>query len=267
MTCTSKIAENGFRPRVSTTPGRLALSHADMLWNFLPSLLATLLSLLWLNIDAFFKLTQPFVSLSRPSTAKESILVNYYYSFLPITLFNAIKNRHLRVVWVGIVSLMSFHLTVLAGGVFAPRYDATHGEPRMFPQTSALITLELFFTVYALSLMLPWTFAVSRKLPKKYYTLADRINLISQSRLLDDKDFGNLTEKRDLLAQLLLSRRQYFYGHTTGRDGKKQLTIDWVDGQGDEGWKVSKYSGTRLGEKYREWRSKSKQQPVLVALP
>jgi len=69
----------------------------------------------------------------------------------------------------------------------------------MYPDPKALATLELSFTVYAISFPLLWTFSISRKLPKKYNNLADGINLISQSRLLDDDTFADLGSRDDLI--------------------------------------------------------------------
>jgi len=237
-----------------------------MLWNFTPSFLATILVLLWMNIDAFFKITQPFVSLSHPSTAEESILINYLYSFRYLALFNAIQNKHWRVAWVGVVSIVSFHLSSLAGGVFEPRCDNDLPDVcRIYPNIKVLKTLRDFFAVYALSLTLLWSFSVSRKLPRNYYNLADGINLISQSRLLYDDAFADLSSKDELVYRLKLARGLYFYGVATGLDGEQHLTVDRIaqveNGikrrQTEVGLKNFQYSGTGIGEKYREWRLKS----------
>lgn len=123
----------------------------------------------------------------------------------------------------GVVAIVSLHLSVLAGGVFS--FVCSNVDCHI---PKALATLELFFTVCAISFPLLWTFSISRKLPKKYNNLADAISLISQSRLLDDDTFADLSSMDGPIYRLKLARGLYYYGVTTGRDGMQHLTVDRV---------------------------------------
>jgi len=163
---------------------------------------------------------------------------------------------------VGLVAIVLLHLSVLAGGVF--RLVCSNVDCHMYPDPKALATLELFFTVCAISFPLLWTFSISRKLPKRCNNLDDGINRISQSRLFDDDTFADLGSRDDPIYRLKLARGLYYYGVTTGRDGKQHLTVDRVaevkegikQRQSEKALENFQYSGNWFGRKYQKWKTK-----------
>lgn len=64
-------------------------------YSYLPTIVATLFSLLWNWIDLDVKRIQPWIEVSKPggAEAKNSLLIDYTSDFLPIAPFRAAKRR------------------------------------------------------------------------------------------------------------------------------------------------------------------------------
>lgn len=77
-------------PSVNEIPG-----HAFFAYSYLPTIVATLYSLMWNWIDLDVKRVQPWIEVSKPGgvAAKTSLLVDYTVDFLAIAPFKAAKRR------------------------------------------------------------------------------------------------------------------------------------------------------------------------------
>lgn len=230
------ITEKGFPPLVSTRPiwingTSIKVTRAELLWNFIPVIIAAYVTRLWIMIDMFFRVIQPFVSLSRPTVPDKSILLNYPTMLPGHIIFQACTNGHWKLAWIASVSLLTRGLPVLVGGVFTSQDKHNTGEFRIYPQKTAFIFIIALFIIYSLTFIVIWLPGTSRKMPRNLYTIADTISILHQSQLLDDPEFAHLSNKEDLVAKLRLSRHLYAYGITAGRDGMSpnQLAVDQAD--------------------------------------
>ncbi|KAF8542613.1 hypothetical protein BDD12DRAFT_876013 [Trichophaea hybrida] len=228
--------ETGFSPGVSMEPIRINgisinVTPAGLLWNFVPVLIAASVSRVWIIIDLFFRITQPFVSLSRPTLPEYSILLNYPTMPPVYVSIKACMNGHWKLAWVSAVSLLTRLLPVLVGGVFTVEDKHQVGEYRLYPQKTAFISIILLFILYSITCIMLWLPGTSRKMPRNLFTIADTISLLHRSKMLDDPEFGDLSSKEDLAAKLRLSRHLYAYGFTADN----HLTVDRVERVNTEG--------------------------------
>lgn len=226
--------ERGFLPHLPTLPSANGFSPSNFLFSFIPSLIGTVLFLLWQPIDVYFRAVQPFAVLSSPqgSRAEHSILLAYP-SHLPLqATFLALSARHYKLAWISFMSLASLPLPVLAGGVFSALYYPSLNEVRITAYMPAFYTLLAFFALYTLSFPVAIWPRRKRYLPHDISTLADLISFLYQSPLLADKVLREPRSKTDLATRLIVSppgeqeRPVYGFGIYRGRDGREHLGIE-----------------------------------------
>ncbi|EEP83021.1 predicted protein [Uncinocarpus reesii 1704] len=228
-----KPIRNGFLPLLPTLPSPSGFSPSNFLYSFIPALIGTLLFLAWQPLDVYFRTIQPFASLSSPDgTSADSSLLLKYNSCLPfeVTIL-ALTNRHYKVAYISLVSLISLTLPVLAGGMFMARWYAAESEIRISTHQPAFYTLIAFVAVYALSFFALWP-RRKRYLPHSVSTYADVISFLYQSPLLSDKIFREPKSKTDLVTRAIIAppgeglQALYAFGIYHGLDGKEHLGID-----------------------------------------
>ncbi|KAF8242582.1 hypothetical protein K440DRAFT_638861 [Wilcoxina mikolae CBS 423.85] len=221
------VVETGFSPRASMEPIRIhgisiGITPAGLLWSFFPVFIAAIVSRLWIVIDLFFRITQPFVSLSRPTLPEYSILLNYPTMPPAYITIKACMNGHWKLAWVSAVGLLTRLLPVLVGGVFTVEDKHQAGVYRLYPQKTAFIFIISLFVLYSITCIMLWLPGTSRKMPRNLFNIADTISLLHRSKMLDDPEFADLSSKEDLAAKLRLSRHLYAYGFTVDN----HLTVD-----------------------------------------
>ncbi|CAG8275103.1 unnamed protein product [Penicillium salamii] len=225
--------EGGFPPKLPTLPSTSAFSSSNFLYSFIPALIGNVLFLVWQPIDVYFRALQPFVELSSPSgaSADNSILLSYPSMFPFQVTVQAILNRHFKVAFISLMSMVSLAIPILAGGVFIALWFPTHDDIRISALMPAFYALIAFCALYAVSFLAIWP-GRRRYLPHDITTLADLMSFIYQSPLLSDKILREPRSKTDLVTRLIVappSERQfpqYGFGVYIGRDGKEHLGID-----------------------------------------
>ncbi|KAL2794317.1 hypothetical protein BJX66DRAFT_304082 [Aspergillus keveii] len=228
----NSAVEDGFLPRLSTRPSSSAFSSSNFLFSFIPALIGNSLFLAWQHIDIYFRALQPYVMLSSPegASAEQSLLLAYP-SLLPLEVtITAVLNRHYKVAWISLMSVVSCALPILAGGVFiALTYP--ENEIRVTPLMPAFYAIVIFCGVYTASFLAIWP-GRYRYLPHDISTLADQMSILYQSPLLSDKLLREPRSKTDLVTRLIIAPPgdqeypRYGFGIYVGRDGTEHLGID-----------------------------------------
>ncbi|KXG46173.1 Protein of unknown function DUF3433 [Penicillium griseofulvum] len=225
--------EGGFPPKLPTLPSTSAFSSSNFLYSFLPAIIGNVLFLAWQPVDVYFRALQPYAELSSESgaSAEQSLLLSYPSSYPIQVTIQAIINRHFKVAWISLTSLLSLAIPILAGGVFIALWYPSHDDIRISAFLPAFYALIGVCGLYALSFVAIWP-GRSRHLPHDISTLADLMSYIYQSPLLSDKILREPRSKTDLVTRLIIappSERQlpsYGFGIYVGRDGKEHLGID-----------------------------------------
>ncbi|KAJ5372731.1 hypothetical protein N7517_004737 [Penicillium concentricum] len=225
--------EGGFPPKLPTLPSTSAFSSSNFLYSFLPALIGNVLFLAWQPVDVYFRALQPYAELSSPSgaSAEKSLLLSYPSSYPIQVTIQAIINRHFKVAWISLMSLLSLAIPILAGGVFIALWYPSHDDIRISAFLPAFYALIAACGLYAVSFVAIWP-GRRRYLPHDISTLADLMSYIYQSPLLSDKILREPRSKTDLVTRLIIappSERDlplYGFGIYVGRDGKEHLGID-----------------------------------------
>lgn len=229
----------GFPPRLPTLPSTGAFSSSNFLYSFIPSLIGTLLFLAWQPVDVAFRAIQPYATLSSSATgahAEHSLLLAYPAHFpLQITI-HALLNKHFKLAYVSLVSLLALAIPILAGGVFLPLWFPSHNGVLVASLMPAFYALVAFCALYTVSLLAIWP-SRTRYLPHDISTLADQISFLYQSPLLEDKLLREPRSRVDLATRLVMAPPEksrvedgtgfgFGFGRFVGRDGKEHLGVD-----------------------------------------
>lgn len=223
----------GFMPLLSTMPSPNGFSASNFLYSFIPSLIGTILFLLWQPIDVYFRALQPFASMSSPVGASaESSLLLSYPACLPFeATFLASVHKHYKVAFISLMSILSLAIPVLAGGVFIALWYPSQSEVRITSDLPAYYVLVAFCALYTLAFLLIWP-RRHRYLPHDISTLADLISFLYRSPLLEDQLLRQPRSKTDLVTRLMVTppgeRNEplYGFGIYKGLDWKDHLGID-----------------------------------------
>ncbi|KAF2276456.1 uncharacterized protein EI97DRAFT_377434 [Westerdykella ornata] len=106
-----------FAPSINDLPLSRTFMH-----QYLPTILAVLLSILWSWIDLETKRLEPYYQMSRKDGAlgKDSLLLHYPFDFIPLVPVSAFKNRHWSVFCASFaVVLVTWGLVPVQAGIFA----------------------------------------------------------------------------------------------------------------------------------------------------
>ncbi|KAL9114299.1 MAG: hypothetical protein Q9227_001721 [Pyrenula ochraceoflavens] len=232
---------DGFDPRLSTAPNSSAFSPSNFFYSFLPALLGMFLVLAWHPIDIYFRAVEPFANLAwqQGASARRSLLLRY--SSLPpfLATFAALRNHHYKVAITSFISLLSFTIPILAGGVFSALTfpspsDSHHSVIRIVAHMPGYVALTVFLAIYVIAMLTSIWPTRRRYLPHGIYTLADILSFMYQSPLLTEQGMRGLKSRRDLAERLEGGRgreQKYVFGLFLGRDGKEHLGIDRVENE------------------------------------
>lgn len=203
----STAVSKGFSPAVPAPVNTAGFSSTNFLYSFVPSLLGMLCLLFWLNIDYTYRRLQPFAALAHEdgALAEKSLLLTYVSDIFPSP--TALANMHLRVAFISFVTLIAAALPVLGGGVFWAQFYVPSQSIRISAHMTAYYALTAFAAVYALSYIAIFPSSRTREacsmLPNKAMSFSDIIELVNQSRIIDDIAFHSPRDRIDLVTRLL----------------------------------------------------------------
>lgn len=228
--------QRGFLPLLPAPTTMEGFSPADFLYSFIPALIGMLLFLLWQPIDLYFRALQPFASLAdRDGASAEQSLLLDYTACLPIEVtVKALINRHYKVAYISFISLLSFTLPVLAGGIFTAQFVVKSQDVRIIASMPGYYALVLFVAIYAVSFLVIWP-TRKRHLPHDISTLGQIVSFVYQSPLLAETAFAQPKSKIDLVTKLLGTPAgekeipRYAFKVYVGRDAKEHLGIDRLE--------------------------------------
>ncbi|KAH8169826.1 phosphoribosylaminoimidazole-succinocarboxamide synthase [Sarocladium implicatum] len=224
--------EKGWLPLLSARPDGAAFSPANFLYSFLPSLIGTILFLLFQSLDNTLRVLQPWAELSKlnGSTARKSLLADYAACLPFQSSLRAVQNAHWRVAVTSFMSVLFIVLPVLGGGLFMALTDAD-GRVRMFPNMPVfgVLLAMLFSYLGCLSLLLPRRGQFM--LPHPVSCLAEIISFCSADDLTRDAAFRAVRSRQDLEGRLGIGKGSktgdareesvWFFGIVPGRDEHK----------------------------------------------
>lgn len=224
--------EKGWLPLLSARPDSAAFSPANFLYSFLPSLIGTILFLLFQSLDSTLRVLQPWAELSKlnGSTARKSLLADYAACLPFQSSLRAVQNAHWRVAVTSLMSVLFIVLPVLGGGLFMALTDAD-GRVRMFPNMPVfgVLLAMLFCYLGCLSILLPRRGQFM--LPHAVSCLAEIISFCAAEDLTQDAAFRAVRSRQDLEGRLGLGKGSktgdareesvWFFGIVPGRDEHK----------------------------------------------
>ena len=199
----------GFHPALPAAPGRGDFSPADFLYAFIPSLLGTLMFLLFQSLDLTLRILQPWAALSadypRGARAEQSLLADYAACAPLQSTLHALMNSHWRVAALSLLSTTFILIPVLAGGTFMALTTPT-GTVRMYPNIAALaITLTLLI-LYFLALLSIFLRRRDFRLPHGVTCLAEIISFLANDDLLNDLSFKQCRTREEMLSKMGVGR-------------------------------------------------------------
>lgn len=244
----------GFPPKLPTLPTTGAFSSSNFLYSFVPAFIGTLLFLAWQPVDVYFRALQPYATLSSSSPngarAEESLLLSYPANAPLQIILCALLNKHFKVAYISLISLLSLAIPILAGGVFIALWYPSVNGVKIASLMPAFYALVAFCALYTISLLAIWP-SRSRYLPHDITTLAEQVSFLYQSPLLADKLLREPRSRTDLVTRLVMAPPgergfpAYGFGVYVGRDGREHLGIDRVRRPGREDMVLSSGAGAR----------------------
>ncbi|KAF2773872.1 hypothetical protein EJ03DRAFT_304464 [Teratosphaeria nubilosa] len=236
----------GFRPEMPTAVNRQGFSGANFLYSFVPALLGMLCLLFWLDIEYAWRRLQVYEALARTDNgevAEKSLLLSYTADLPGFVTASALVNGHWRVAVLSLVTLIAAALPILAAGVFWAQFYVSAQRTEISIHLPAYYALTVFAVLYALAYLLVFP---GRRLREASHRLsgnsgtsfADTIDLVHQSRMLDDFAFHSPASKIALVTRLLSATPgaaysgsevpRYALADYTGRDGGSYYGVDRV---------------------------------------
>ncbi|KAK1713467.1 hypothetical protein BDP67DRAFT_514772 [Colletotrichum lupini] len=170
-------------------PRNLSRNWAIVLFELVLITAVSFLSIFWTTLSLFVAHTEPLARMARPSKpgepAKNTLLLNYTCSFLPVRIYNAFMNKHWKLVRIMFWELLQRLFPTLIGSSIIV-YSRAHGD-----RCVVCFSLPLFVVVIVgLASCAGLVFfeliqaSVFRRTPRDYLTIADIISWSSTSRLL-----------------------------------------------------------------------------------
>jgi Protein of unknown function (DUF3433) len=162
----------GFKPLLGTattdTSAFQTFSPSNFVFSFVPAVVGMLAPLLWMPIDTMSRVFAPYVGLmslkkqKRPNPSPYGHLLATYASDPPLyPTIRAISHGDVWVATTALLSLLSWALPILGGGIFTAQFVHTAGEnPEeqivMRPDSGGLSALTVFVVLCALGWIAAW---------------------------------------------------------------------------------------------------------------
>ena len=208
----STSVSNGFKPLVPAPVNAWGYSATNLLYSFVPALLATICFLGLLDIDYAYRRLAPYSALlaDEGELAEKSLLLSYPADLPGVVTASALANGHIRVALLSLASLITTALPILGGGVFFAQFDVPTQAIIISAHMPAFYALTAFVALYAAAIWVafPWdkrSREIDPALPRANKTTRwrDIVALFRSSRLLDDVAFRNPDSKTQLVTRLL----------------------------------------------------------------
>ena len=224
----------GFNATVNPGPGNYNFSSANFLYSFLPAGLGMIMYLIWLPVDTYFRVLQPYADLSAADGAEptKSLLLGYNAELPFVCTVRAAMNGHIKVAWFSFMSIFSIFIPVLAGGVFMAYYlTGSDDIIRVIAVRPGYIALVIFVCIYALSWCFIWP-QKKRYLPHDTRTVGDIRDFVAGGEMLLRPEWREPRTKADLVTRLISGGRmtgekgsgRYRFGTFVSRDGRSERT-------------------------------------------
>nr|POE90077.1 hypothetical protein CFP56_20544 [Quercus suber] len=213
----------GFSPLVPAPVTETGFSSTNFLYSFVPALLGTLCLAFWLDVDHAYRRLTPMAALVKRNgeTPEKSLLASYSADAPLVVTAAALANGHVRLALITFVTLLATTLPVLGGGVFWAQFFVSSQSIRISTHLPAYYALSVFAVLFALAWFLAFPPALVRHLPAASAprSFAAVLDLIHQSRLVDDISFHSPASRTDLVTRLLSGGGvlQHDYTRTTER--------------------------------------------------
>jgi hypothetical protein len=215
----STRVSDGFDPMVPAAVDRLGFSGTNFLYSILPTFLATIVFLGWMDIDLAYRYLTPFQSLTSTAhrtsneitgdIAERTILPSYTADLPIVASLAAAFNTHYRLAFISFITLLTAVLPILASGIFWAQFSIPLQRVRIFAHMPAYHALTVFLVIHAFAYLATFPPATLRhaaqQLPTTLNSFAGVRDCVYQSRLLDDFAFRNPTSRTDLVTRLLSS--------------------------------------------------------------
>ncbi|KAJ0159107.1 hypothetical protein CTA2_10313 [Colletotrichum tanaceti] len=171
-------------------PAGLSRIQANLLFDVVLTTAVGFLSKFWTSLSIFVAHTEPLAQMARPcgGPAKHTLLLNYTFSFLPVRIYNAFRNKHWKLVRVVIWGLIQrFFPTLVGSSITVYSVGLEESDDRCvvcFSMPLFVVIIVGFaacagFIVYELLLA-----SVFRRTPRDYLSIADIVSWSSTSSLL-----------------------------------------------------------------------------------
>ncbi|KAL2135592.1 hypothetical protein VTI74DRAFT_7868 [Chaetomium olivicolor] len=240
----------GFVPGrgIKADPQPGAFSAADFLYSFVPSILGMVLFLVFQALETHLKVLTPWAAMSDDDhsssahggggeKAGASLLADYPACAPVQSALHALRNGHLRLAAVSLLSALFVLIPVLAGGMFmALTTAADDGEVRMFPNRPAYYLLLALLVLYLLGLVLLLPGRNRLRMPHAVTCLAEIIGYLVTQEMREEPAFKGCGTRDEMRAKLGVGR-----GMPTGAESL------WVFGFG-EGSNMGGSGGGEEGE-------------------
>jgi len=176
-------------------------------------------------MDAFYRVTQPYVDLVNPALSSQqtvrALALSYPQELPVIATYKALLHNHWMVAFSSLVSLAASFIPTLAANMFYPDFNE-NDEPRIFiyQQPFFLVVALVVFLLISLVVLIP---DVTRSLPHDLETLADRFSFLCGSSLLSDRKFA--FDEEELLEPPSISKAGG-WSLKAMKDRQRQLVTD-----------------------------------------
>ncbi|KAK4453386.1 protein piccolo [Podospora aff. communis PSN243] len=216
---------DGFLPGLPAAPTPGAFSAANFLYSFIPSLLGTIMFLLFQSLDMNVRILQPWANLSDPrgARASHSILADYAACAPLQSSFRALRNGDYRVAAISLLATLFILIPTLAGATFMALTPPS-GVVHMFPNIPAFAITLSFLVLYLVALISLFPGRKSFRLPHAVTCLAEIISFLANEDLLSDLSFKQCRSRGEMLSKLGVNSR--------GK-GKVDTQSVWVFGGGN----------------------------------
>lgn len=166
----------------------MSYSWATLVFQFLPTFVASLHTWFWEDVDLFARTTQPFRGMYKPKPVTENLLLDY--GCLPplVTTYFAFKNGHWKIAWTSIVALVQRLLPILVAGstTVVPYGSVTWVYASMPLSICIIVWLSMYVILIPLEIFgwqLPGRY-IKRHLPRCFSSIADLISWAYASNIV-----------------------------------------------------------------------------------
>lgn len=223
----STSLRNPFAPLVPSAVSTFGFSGTNFLYSFLPTLLAMICLLGWMDLDFATRMLAPYASLTETTkttlTSKsgrteevgdvaERTLLPSYPSDMPVLVtISAMVNKHWRVAVTSAITLLAGALPILASGIWWAEFYVGVQRVGVSTHLPGFYALTAFVVIFALGwIFCSWQPASLRHsahlLPAKLDTFEGVRELVKESRILDDVAFRAPVGRTDLVTRLMGGR-------------------------------------------------------------